>query len=101
MLFEFVDISLHRLMKWSYKKYRNFAKRKLCDTSHTISSFDMWYADFLYQRYVLAKRLYNGHIYKPSDEHSRFLVAMDEIFSHTKILKVLWPSLKVREFFCD
>lgn len=90
--FEVVDIALHRLMKWSYKQYRNAIER-VCRSEMQPSMFDQWQMNRLYGIHVMFKRLYNGHVHRPSI-HSMFLVTMDEFFSSASMLKLLFPSVR-------
>ena len=94
-LFEVVDIFYHRMMLRSHKWYRN-AVKKLCNASYTISAFDQWRLNRLYQLHVIFKRLYIGHMRKPKCEHTLFLLAMDEVFTYTKVLKVLFNNIRIR-----
>jgi hypothetical protein len=94
-LFEIHDIALHRLMLWSHKKYRN-AVKKMCFKDGFIRDIDNRYCDWLYQLYVLAKNVYMGHVRKPRKGHILFLITMDEVFNNTKVLKVLWPKLRMK-----
>lgn len=94
-LFEIHDIALHRLMLWSHKKYRN-AVEKLCKMQEAPSAFDHWFCNRMYQLHVMFKHAYMNHIRRPKKGHMLFCVTMDEVFSNTKVLKVLWPKLRMK-----
>ncbi len=94
MLFEAIDVVLHRLMKWSHRQYRN-ALERVCRTEVSPSQFDQWRMNRLYDVYVICKKLYNGHVRRPSWGRSLFLVTVDEVFSRANILKLLFPTVRI------
>lgn len=93
--FEVNDIALHRLMKWSRKQYRN-AVKKLCQSGYSVSRFDQWRMNRLYDIYVICKKMYNSHVRHPKGAHMQFCVVMDEVFSQAVVLHVLFTNLRIR-----
>jgi hypothetical protein len=95
MLFELHDIILHRMMLRSHKWYRN-AVKKLCQSGYSVSRFDQWRMNRLYDIYVICKKMYNGHVRRPKGAHMQFCVVMDEVFSRTSMLKQLFPTVRIQ-----
>lgn len=94
-LFEYVDVALHRLMLRSHKWYRN-AIEKRCNNGYTITTFDQWFCNRLYQLHVMFKHAYMNHIRSPKKGHTLFLVTMDEVFTNASVLRVLFNNVRIR-----